>query len=114
KISGQDSLSVGQALHLKAGTAIHQQAGQGIHLKAGMKAALAAGMEVVLKVGGSSLVLSPAGVNVVGPIINLVGGATAGPASGASPKAPQTATRLGEVDPRQKATSQHQTTPTAP
>src|SRR5690606_9317885 len=114
KISGEDSLDVGQALHLKSGTAIHLQAGQGIHLKAGMKAALAAGMEVVLKVGGSSLVLNPAGVNVNGPVINLTGGASAGPAGAASLKVPKVAAKLGGAKAGQEALPPTQTSQSIP
>ncbi len=114
KISSQDSLDVGQALHLKTSTAIHLQSGQGIHLKAGMKAALAAGMEVVLKVGGSSLVLNPAGVTVNAPVINLTGGASAGAAGAASPKAPEVAAKLGEAKAGQEALPPAQTSQSIP
>src|SRR5690606_33232192 len=54
------------------------------------------GVEVVLKVGGSSVVLNPAGVSINGPVINLSGGGSAGAAAGASPKGPEVATKFGD------------------
>lgn len=60
-----------------------------IHFKAGIKAVVEAGMEMTLKVGSSFIKITPAGIKLNGPSINLNGsGAAAGAGTGASPLLP--------------------------
>ncbi|MCU0840964.1 MAG: type VI secretion system tip protein VgrG [Thiobacillaceae bacterium] len=89
KLGGSLSFKVGQDTHVKAGQKVALDAGQEIHLKAGMKVVIEAGTQVSLKVGGSFVNISPAGVDISGPLVKINSGGSAGSGSGASPIAPK-------------------------
>lgn len=73
-----DHLTVAQNQHLKLGAAQLVNAGSEIHLKAGEKIVIDAGMELTLKVGGSFIKLDASGITVVGPMVRINAGGSAG------------------------------------
>jgi type VI secretion system secreted protein VgrG len=88
-------VKVGASASLSAGVDIVQAAGvnyaiQGeiVHLKGGASVVIEAGAMLTLKCGGSFVTITPAGVQVSGPIVGLNSGGAAGSAPGGSPQAP--------------------------
>jgi type VI secretion system secreted protein VgrG len=88
EVKGKASLTVGGDLHEKvtANTAI--DSGQAIHIKAGMTVVIEAGTQISLKVGGNFVDIGPAGVTIVGTMVLINSGGSAGSGSGSSPTAP--------------------------
>jgi len=60
-----------------------------IHLKAGMTVVLEAGAELCLKVGGNFIDINPAGVTIVGTMVMINSGGSAGSGCGSSPTSPK-------------------------
>ncbi|WP_018927451.1 type VI secretion system tip protein VgrG [Pseudomonas umsongensis] len=83
-----DHLTVGQNQHIKLGTAQLTSAGKEIHLKAGDKIVIEAGMELTVKAGGSFIKLDAGGVTVVGPVVKINAGGSAGSGTGIGIKPP--------------------------
>ncbi|KNH17915.1 type IV secretion protein Rhs [Pseudomonas syringae] len=83
-----DHLTVGQNQHIKLGTAQLTSAGKEIHLKAGDKIVIEAGMELTVKAGGSFIKLDAGGVTVVGPVVKINAGGSAGNGTGIGIKPP--------------------------
>lgn len=81
-IQGDLSLTVDSTMHHKVGQALLVEAGQEVHVKSGGKVVLEAGAELTLKVGGSFMKITPAGLSLVGPAINLNSGGSPGSGSG--------------------------------
>ncbi|AZE02041.1 type VI secretion system tip protein VgrG [Pseudomonas chlororaphis] len=77
-----DHLTVGENQHIKLGTAQLTKAGQEIHLKAGAKMVIEAGSELTVKAGGSFIKLDAGGVTVVGPVVKINAGGSAGSGTG--------------------------------
>ena len=88
KIGGNLSIDVGQDLYEKSGTTFAHEAGQTIHLKGGMTVIIEAGTQLSLKVGGNFIDISPAGVSIVGTMVMINSGGSAGSGPGSSPKTP--------------------------
>jgi len=88
KIGSTLSLQVGENLYEKSGTNYAHQAGEQIHLKAGMTIVLEAGTEICLKVGGNYIDINPAGVSIVGTMVMINSGGSAGSGCGSSPTSP--------------------------
>ena len=88
EVKGKASLTVGGDLHEKvtANTAI--DSGQAIHIKAGMTVVIEAGTQISLKVGGNFVDIGPAGVTIVGTMVMINSGGSAGSGGGSSPTAP--------------------------
>lgn len=87
---GQDlSIQVGQNLYEKSGANFAHEAGQVIHLKAGMTVVIEAGTELTLKVGGNFIDINPAGVSIVGTMVMINSGGSAGSGCGSSPADPK-------------------------
>jgi type VI secretion system secreted protein VgrG len=101
KIGNNMSIQIGNNLDEKTGTKFAHEAGQEIHFKAGMKAVIEAGTQISLKVGGNFVDISPAGVTIVGTMVLINSGGSAGSGSGASPKDPDEAddgTKTGKMN----------------
>ncbi len=101
KIDNDMSIQIGNNLDEKTGTKFAHDAGQEIHLKAGMKVIIEAGVQISLKVGGNFVDISPAGVTIVGTMVLINSGGSAGSGSGASPKDPDEAddgTKTGKMN----------------
>src|SRR5262249_47258759 len=82
KIVGDHSLNIagGQYVMLKSQAVDAQQT---IYFNAGTTLILEAGTQLSLKVGGNFIDMGPAGVSIVGPMVNINSGGAAG--SGALP-----------------------------
>ena len=89
KIGGKATADIATSHEVKVGTKHAVDAGMEIHLKAGMKVVLEAGTQISLKVGGNFIDIGPAGVTIVGTMVNINSGGAAGAGGGASPGAPQ-------------------------
>ena len=86
KSGGQYSLKSAKDLACESGTGVSFKAGTDVHIKGGMNVTLEAGVTLTLKAGGSTIVLGPAGVSIVGaPLVNINSG---GGGSGANPVVP--------------------------
>ncbi|MHC8398088.1 type VI secretion system Vgr family protein [Pseudomonas sp. MDT1-17] len=83
-----DHLTIGQNQHVKLGTAQLTSVGKEIHLKAGAKIVIEAGMELTVKAGGSFIKLDAGGITVVGPVIKINAGGSAGSGTGIGIKPP--------------------------
>ena len=59
-----------------------------IHLKAGMTVVIEAGTELCLKVGGNFIDINPSGVSIVGTMVMINSGGSAGSGCGSSPTDP--------------------------
>ena len=92
KVGQTLSLQVGQNLYEKSGQNYGHQAGQAIHLKAGMTVVLEAGTEICLKVGGNFIDINPSGVSIVGTMVMINSGGSAGSGCGSSPTDPASPT----------------------
>ena len=83
-----DHLTIGQNQHVKLGTAQLTSVGKEIHLKAGDKIVIEAGTELTILGGGSFIKLDGGGVTVVGPVIKINAGGSAGSGTGIGIKPP--------------------------
>lgn len=94
-IDGGQRVKVGASASLSAGAdVLHEAAvnyvakGQIVHVKGGASVVLEAGAMLTLKCGGSFVTLTPAGVQISGPLVGLNSGGAAGSAPGASAQPP--------------------------
>lgn len=102
KITGSHSQEVSGNVSEKFSQNHAEEAGQEIHLKAGMKIILEAGTQISLKVGGNFVDIGPAGVSIVGTMVNINSGGAAGSGSGlnlVSPISPAEAEIADNADP---------------
>ena len=104
KIGETMSLQVGENLYEKSGQNYGHQAGQAIHLKAGMTVVLEAGTEICLKVGGNFIDINPSGVSIVGTMVMINSGGSAGSGCGSSPTDPTSPTDPDKADDGSKGT----------
>lgn len=85
KIGGALSHKVTKDVHLDSGGGILTKASSEIHLDGGAKVVIEATSEIALKVGPSFISLKPAGIYIVGPMVNVNSGGSAGDGRAASP-----------------------------
>jgi type VI secretion system secreted protein VgrG len=104
KVAQTMSLQVGENLYEKSGTNFAHEAGQVIHLKAGMTVVLEAGTEICLKVGGNFIDINPAGVSIVGTMVMINSGGSAGSGPGSSPTSPDAPKDPDQADDGSKGT----------
>jgi type VI secretion system secreted protein VgrG len=83
----------------KVGTDYALDAGQEIHLKAGMTLVLEAGMRLTIKGPAGFIDFHPAGIDIVGLLVNINSGGAPGFGKGSSPDAPEDAV---EAQPRDR------------
>ena len=88
EVKGKASLKVGMDMHEKVGMNAALDAGQAIHIKAGMSIVIEAGAQISLKVGGNFVDIGPAGVTIVGTMVLINSGGSAGSGGGSTPTAP--------------------------
>ncbi|PMS21918.1 type VI secretion system Vgr family protein [Trinickia soli] len=94
-IDGGQRVKVGASASLSAGVDVLHEArvnyavkGEIVHVKGGASVVLEAGAMLTLKCGGSFVTLTPAGVQISGPLVGLNSGGAAGSAPGASAEMP--------------------------
>jgi type VI secretion system secreted protein VgrG len=104
KVGQTLSLQVGENLYEKSGSNYGHQAGEAIHLKAGMTVVLEAGTEICLKVGGNFIDINPSGVSIVGTMVMINSGGSAGSGCGSSPTDPASPTNPDQADDGSKGT----------
>ncbi|MDD1783217.1 type VI secretion system tip protein VgrG, partial [Enterovibrio sp. ZSDZ35] len=81
-VKNDKTIITDSTLHVKADNGLLNEAGSEIHLKSGHKSVLEAYTEVTLKVGGNFVKIDPAGVHIVGSVVNINSGGSAGSGSG--------------------------------
>ncbi|MEO8859738.1 MAG: type VI secretion system tip protein VgrG [Burkholderiaceae bacterium] len=84
--SASISQKSGSKMDVKVGTNLGVDAAVNVHVKGGVNVVIEAGVMLTLKVGSSSVVISPAGVSIVGPMVMINSGGSAGSGEGANPK----------------------------
>jgi type VI secretion system secreted protein VgrG len=84
-VKGANNIKVTSDHLVSSDANVVEQAGQNVHIKGGMNVVIEAGMKLSLKVGGSFVDISPAGVAIKGPMVQINTGGAAG--SGAGTKA---------------------------
>jgi type VI secretion system secreted protein VgrG len=104
KVGQNLSIQAGQNLYEKSGQTYAHEAGQTIHLKAGMTVVIEAGTELCLKVGGNFIDINPAGVTIVGTMVMINSGGSAGSGPGSSPTDPTAPTAPDKADDGSKGT----------
>jgi len=98
KIDKSTSLSVGSDQQEKVGNKHALEAGKEIHLKAGTKVVIEAGSELTIKAAGGFLKIHPGGIDIVGIMVKINSGGSAGSGSGSSPTAPKDAEEARPLD----------------
>ena len=89
KIEGKLSETINQDHHEKVQMNYALESGLGLHIKGGMTVVIEAGVQLTLKVGGSFVDISPLGVCIQGPLVNINSGGAPGSGSGSSPDDPE-------------------------
>jgi len=96
-IDGGQRVKAGASVSLSAGADILHEAranysvkGETVHVKGGASVVIEASAMLTLKCGSSFITITPAAVQVSGPLVGLNSGGTAGSAPGGSPEAPST------------------------
>lgn len=93
KVAGDWIAGAGRAVNVSAGTDV-AVSGVNVHVKASANLTLEAGAMLTLKVGGSSVVLSAAGVSIDGVLVKINSGGSG--ASASAPAQPQSAQKPTE------------------
>jgi type VI secretion system secreted protein VgrG len=88
KVGNVYSLTVGKDQQNKVGMKYALEAGMEVHIKAGMKLILEGGAQATLKGPGGFVDINPAGVFIVGTMVMINSGGSAGTGSGCSPQDP--------------------------
>jgi type VI secretion system secreted protein VgrG len=88
KVDGSVSLTVQINRDEKVGLNHALEAGAQIHIKAGMTLVLEAGLRLTIKGPGGFIDINPAGIDIVGTVVNINSGGMAGIGLGAHPTAP--------------------------
>jgi type VI secretion system secreted protein VgrG len=87
KVTGTESLDAGANFMCKVGQVYVLDSGMEVHIKAGMKMVLEA-MDLTIMSGGNFVNVGPAGVSIVGTLVNINSGGAAGQGSDCNPTAP--------------------------
>lgn len=97
-VDGSLSVTVKVNHQEKVGMNHAVDAGQEIHLKAGLTLVLEAGLRLTIKGPGGFIDIHPAGIDIVGLLVNINSGGSAGSGQGASPKTPIDAVEANPKD----------------
>lgn len=101
-IAGKFSQSVSGDRHEKVTGAFAVQTESGdVYIKSGMNLVIEASTMLTLKVGGNFVAISPAGVNIVGTLVNINSGGAAGSGSAPQPTEPAEAVEAAPTEPSQ-------------
>lgn len=98
KVGGTFSLTVTQDVQQKVGTKYALQSGTEIHLKSGTNLVIETGATLTLKVGGNFININSGGIFIVGTMVMINSGGSAGAGAGANPDTPK--------DPKEAATAE--------
>lgn len=88
-IKGDDHQQVGKERHTEVGSKLLSEVGSEIHVKAGQKIVIEAGNEITVTAGGSLLKVDPSGVTLLGPMVKINSGGSAGSGSGIALLSPE-------------------------
>ncbi|APR86610.1 VgrG protein [Minicystis rosea] len=91
KVDGSTSLTVVENQEEKVGQIHALEAGKEIHLKAGQTLVIEAGTRLTVKGPGGFIDIHSGGIDIVGTLVKINSGGSAGSGSGADPKAPEDA-----------------------
>ena len=93
-IEGNTSLTVDKDQQEKVGGNHLVEATGEIHLKAGTNLTLEAGEQLTIKVGGNFVVINSTGVSIVGTLVNINSGGSAGSGTDSQPASPDDPTNI--------------------
>ena len=96
KFGGTLSQNIAMNVQQKVGMAYAMQAGQTVYINGGMSVVIEGGMQLSLVVGGSYVSITPVGVDIFGPLVNINSGGS--PGSGDPPQ-PTDPTEAQEANP---------------
>ena len=100
KIGGGLSQTIGGDHHVKVGGGYGMEAAGGdVYIKSGMNLVIEAGTMITLKVGGNFISIGPAGVTILGTLVNINSGGAPGAASPPQPKEPAKAQKAKPAEP---------------
>jgi type VI secretion system secreted protein VgrG len=99
KVGGSVSRDVGMDVQQKVGMNYAMESGQTVYIKGGMTVVIEGGMQLSLKVGGSFVNITPVGVDIFGPLVNINSGGAAGSGQPPQPKAPKEAEKAKPTKP---------------
>ena len=99
KFGGTLSQNIGMNVQQKVGMAYAVQAGQTVYINGGMTVVIEGGMQLSLVVGGSYVSITPIGVNIFGPLVNINSGGAAGSGSPPQPTDPTEAQQASPTKP---------------
>jgi len=99
KVGGTVSLTVAQDMQEKVGSKYALQAGTEIHLKSGTNLVIETGTSLTLKVGGNFININSGGIFIVGTMVMINSGGSAGSGAGSHPETPK--------DPKEADTAEH-------
>ncbi|MEI8372615.1 MAG: type VI secretion system tip protein TssI/VgrG [Planctomycetota bacterium] len=99
KIDGTVSQNVGMDVQQKIGMNYAVESGQTVYIKGGMTVVIEGGLQLSLKVGGSFVNISPIGVDIFGPLVNINSGGAAGSGTPPQPKDPKEAEKAVPTKP---------------
>ncbi len=99
KVQGSASDHVAMSRAEKVGMNYALDAGMEVHLKAGMNVVIEAGMQLTLKAGTNFVTIGPAGVSIMGTLVNINSGGAPGSGSGANPTDPDQPQEAAPTEP---------------
>ena len=82
----------------KVGMAYAMQSGQTVYINGGMSVVIEGGMQLSLVVGGSYVNISPIGVDIFGPLVNINSGGSPGSGSPPQPTDPTEAQKASPTE----------------
>jgi type VI secretion system secreted protein VgrG len=89
KVGGTVSLTVAQDVQEKVGSKYALQAGAEIHLKSGTNLVIETGASLTLKVAGNFININSGGIFIVGTMVMINSGGSAGSGAGSHPETPK-------------------------
>ena len=92
-VSNDLAVKSGTNLDIKSGSDSNLTSGSAINLNGSTHINLQAGVKISLSVGGSFISISPSGIDIKGPLVNVNSGGSASKAKKAKPAAPKAPTK---------------------
>ncbi len=91
KFAGTLSQNIGMNVQQKVGMGYAMQAGETVYINGGMSVVIEGGVQLTLVVGGSYVSITPVGVDIFGPLVNINSGGAPGQGEPPQPTDPTAA-----------------------
>ena len=99
KVGGTVSRQIAGDVQQKIDGNYASESGQTVYIKGGMQVVIEGGMSLSLVVGGSYVSISPVGVDIFGPLVNINSGGSPGEGTPAQPNDPDDADKADPTKP---------------